>query len=172
MRQIALDTETTGLVAQKGHRVIEIGCIELVDRRPTGQHFHHLLNPEREIDPDATKIHGYVLADLTGKLKFADIAEDLLMFLQGAELIIHNAPFDLAFLRTELKLSGLNPAWFDEHCKVIDTLAMAKRKYPPPNSLNALCDRFGIDRSPRAQYHGALIDAKLLAEVYLAMTSE
>lgn len=170
MRQIVLDTETTGLEVQEGDRLIEIGCIELVERRPTGERFHHLLNPGREIDEQATAVHGFTLADLKDKPSFADIAEGLLEFLKGAELVIHNAPFDMGFLRAELKLAGLDPGWFDEHCSVFDTLDLARRKYPRQrNSLDALCLRHQIDLSRRT-LHGALHDAELLMQVYLVMT--
>ena len=170
MRQIVLDTETTGLEVQEGDRLIEIGGIELIERRPTGERFHQLLNPGREIDEQATAVHGFTLADLKDKPGFADIVEDLLEFLKGAELVIHNAPFDLGFLRAELKLAGHDPGWLDEHCSVLDTLDLARRKYPRQrNSLDALCLRHQIDLSKRT-LHGALHDAELLMQVYLVMT--
>lgn len=175
MRQVVLDTETTGLEVEQGHRVIEIGCVELVNRRLTGRTFHHYLNPEREIDEAALKVHGITQAWLADKPRFADIAQDLLEFVRGAELIIHNAAFDLEFLEAEL--AGL-PAKarlgmdskLGEVCTVLDTLPLARTQFPGQrNSLDALCKRLGIDGSAR-ELHGALLDAQLLAEVYLAIT--
>ena len=169
MRQIVLDVETTGLEASAGHRVIEIGCVEILNRRLTGQKFHRFLNPEREIDAGALAVHGIELAKLAQAPKFAEIAAELLAFISGAELIIHNAPFDVGFLDVEFGRLGLPP--FRKHVAgVIDTLVQAKSLYPGKrNSLDALCDRYGISNAHRV-LHGALLDAELLAEVYLAMT--
>ncbi|HAZ61457.1 MAG TPA: DNA polymerase III subunit epsilon [Gammaproteobacteria bacterium] len=169
MRQIVLDTETTGLDATQ-HRVIEIGCIEVIDRRPTRRAFHHYLNPERAVDAGALAVHGLDDEFLADKPRFAQIADDLLEFLRGAELVIHNAPFDLGFLDAEFR--RLNPAWtgLAEHCRVLDTLALARERHPGQrNSLDALCRRYQVDNSDRA-LHGARLDAMLLCEVYLAMT--
>ena len=169
MRQIVLDTETTGLEPEQGHRVIEIGCVELLDRRPTGNNFHVYLQPDREIDAAAVEVHGITNEFLADKPRFADIAGDLLAYLRGAELIIHNAPFDVGFLDAELgRLDGLGV--IAEHCTVLDTLLMARKKHPGQrNSLDALCGRYEVDNSRRDK-HGALLDAEILADVYLAMT--
>ena len=168
MRRIILDTETTGLDPEEGHRVIEAAALELVDRRLTGAAFHHYFDPGREIEAAAERVHGISHADLVNQPKFEDLADELLAFLDGAELIIHNAPFDLAFLDAELDrcsrpcLSGRQP--------VLDTLELARRRHPGQrNSLDALCARYGVDASRRT-VHGARLDAELLAEVYLAMT--
>lgn len=168
-RQVVLDTETTGLDPKLGHRIIEIGAIELVSRRATGNHYHVYLNPEREIDLAATQVHGMTWEDLKDKPRFAEAAPGLLDFLRGAELLIHNAPFDCAFLDYELGLVGLPP--LTEHCcGISDTLRMAKELHPGKrNNLDALCERYGIDNAKRT-LHGALLDAQLLAEIYLAMT--
>jgi DNA polymerase-3 subunit epsilon len=169
-RQIILDTETTGLEPAAGHRIIEIGCVELIDRKLSGQSFHVYINPEREIDEGAVEVHGLSAEFLADKPRFADIADDFLGFVEGAELIIHNAPFDVGFINHELRLleSGLPP--IGERCMIIDTLLMARKKHPGQrNSLDALCKRYGIDNSQRT-LHGALLDAEILAEVYLAMT--
>ncbi len=169
MRQIVLDTETTGLEADKGHRIIEIGCIELLHRRPTGRTFHHYLNPGRDIDPGAQAVHGITAERLAGEPAFAAIADELLAFITGAELVIHNAPFDVGFLDAELKRLG-SAEGIGARCTVQDTLALAKRMHPGQrNSLDALCKRYGIDNSHRS-LHGALLDARILADVYLAMT--
>jgi DNA polymerase-3 subunit epsilon len=169
MRQIVLDTETTGLNPRSGDRIIEVGCVELVQRRLTGNNFHRYINPERDSEDGALAVHGLTSEFLSDKPKFADIAAELRDYLQGAEVIIHNAPFDVAFLNAEFKRLDIPP--FDEHVSaVIDTLAQAKEMYPGKrNSLDALCDRYGISNAHRA-LHGALLDAELLAEVYLAMT--
>ncbi|MGA3252302.1 MAG: DNA polymerase III subunit epsilon [Paraburkholderia sp.] len=169
MRQLILDTETTGLNARTGDRVIEIGCVELVNRRLTGNNLHFYINPERDSDPGALAVHGLTTEFLSDKPKFAEIANELRDFVQGADLIIHNAPFDIGFLDVEFGLLGL-PA-FSSHCgEVIDTLVRAKAMFPGKrNSLDALCDRFGISNAHRT-LHGALLDSELLAEVYLAMT--
>ena len=170
MRQIVLDTETTGLEPEDGHRIIEIGCVELVNRRPTAQTFHCYLNPDREIDRAAEDVHGLSTAFLAGKPRFTEIVADLLEFVRGAELIIHNAAFDLAFLDAELaRLEPPGPLLRDL-CRVRDTLMMARQLHPGQRqSLDALCKRYSVDASGR-DLHGALLDARLLAEVYLAMT--
>ena len=168
MRQIFFDTETTGLSPTEGHRVIEIGCIEVIDRTITGNHYHCYLNPEREIDAAAIAVHNLTLDKLQHEPKFADIAPAFLDFIKDAELIAHNAPFDIAFLDAELARVDL-PALGQTH-QITDTLAMARARFPAGRcSLDDLCNRFEVDRSKR-QYHGALIDADLLAQVYLAMT--
>lgn len=169
-RQIILDTETTGLEPAAGHRIIEIGCVELIDRKLTGQSFHVYINPEREIDEGAVEVHGLSAEFLADKPRFADIADDFLGFVEGAELIIHNAPFDVGFINHELRLLKGSSTPIAERCTVIDTLVMARKKHPGQrNSLDALCKRYGIDNSQRT-LHGALLDAEILAEVYLAMT--
>ena len=169
MRQIFLDTETTGLEHKLGHRVIEIGGVEMRNRRLTGRHFHHYLNPDRDIDAGALAVHGIDLEFLQDKPRFADIAEEFLDFVRGAELIIHNAPFDVGFLNAELVLLDMAPIATLCHA-VLDSLRLAKELHPGKrNSLDALCERYGIDDSKRT-LHGALLDAELLAEVYLAMT--
>jgi DNA polymerase-3 subunit epsilon len=170
MRQVVLDTETTGLMVERGHRVIEIGCIELRQRRRTGASFHRYLNPERSIDPGAQEVHGISAEFLRDKPRFADIAAEFLDFVRGAELVIHNAPFDLSFLDAELELLGQHGR-VEDHASVLDTLAVARERFPGQrNSLDALCRRFGIDNTHR-ELHGALLDAALLADVYLAMTA-
>jgi DNA polymerase-3 subunit epsilon len=168
MRRIVLDTETTGLEPAEGHRVIEVACIELYDRRPTGRHFHRYVNPERAVDLAASQVHGMTAEDLSDKPRFADIAEEFLGFVDGAELLIHNAPFDVAFLDAELERAGR--ARVTEVCRVTDTLEMARELHPgKKNSLDALCERYGVDHSRRT-LHGALLDAQLLADVWAAMT--
>jgi DNA polymerase III subunit epsilon len=169
MRQIVLDTETTGLNARTGDRIIEIGGVELVNRRLTGKNLHFYVNPERDSDPGALAVHGLTTEFLSDKPKFAEIADALRDFVEGAELIIHNAPFDLGFLDAEFALLGLPP--FTKTCgEVIDTLVQAKSMFPGKrNSLDALCDRLGVSNAHRT-LHGALLDSELLAEVYLAMT--
>lgn len=169
MRQIVLDTETTGLDPKQGHRIVEVAAIELNDRKVSERRFHRYLNPEREIDAGAAEVHGLTLERLQDEPKFAEIATALIEFIGGAELIIHNAPFDVGFLNKELELAGL-PA-LGNHCpNVIDTLKLAKDLHPgKKNNLNALCDRYQIDNSHRT-LHGALLDTELLGEVYLAMT--
>ncbi len=170
MRQIVLDTETTGLEPELNHRVIEIGCVELVNRRPTGRTFHRYFNPEREIDEGALSVHGISRTDLDGQPRFAQIADELLEFLRGSELVIHNADFDIAFLDAELSRVPGEPRRVASVCQVIDTLALARELHPGQrNSLDALCKRYGVDDSQR-ELHGALLDARILAEVYLAMT--
>ena len=169
MRQIVLDVETTGLDASAGHRIIEIGCVEILNRRPSGQKFHRYLNPEREIDAGALAVHGIELASLLSAPKFADIVADLVAFIDGAELIIHNAPFDVGFLDAEFaRLPSLKPV--AEICRVLDTLALARSLHPGQrNSLDALCKRYSVDNTKR-ELHGALLDAGILVDVYLAMT--
>jgi len=174
MRQVVLDTETTGLEVERGHRIIEIGCVELQNRRPTGRVFHHYLNPGRDIDAGAAAVHGITAEKLADKPRFAAIAEELLAFLTGAELIIHNAAFDVAFLDLELSLlsrsTGAEARRLRDLCRVLDSLALARDMHPGQrNSLDALCKRYSIDNSHR-EYHGALLDARILADVYLAMT--
>jgi DNA polymerase-3 subunit epsilon len=168
-RQIVLDTETTGLNAKLGDRVIEIGCIELRSRRVTDRHFHIYLNPEREIEEGAAKVHGLTREFLSDKPRFADVAKDFLDYVRDAELVIHNAEFDVEFLDRELALAKLGS--LGEHVAgVVDTLALARELHPGKrNSLDALCERYAIDNAHR-RLHGALLDAELLAEVYLAMT--
>ena len=169
MRQIVLDVETTGLDASAGHRIIEIGCVELANRRPTGQKFHRYLNPEREIDAGALAVHGIELAKLLQAPKFADVAAELIAFIEGAELIIHNAPFDVGFIDAELaRLPAARSV--AQLCKVLDTLTLARSLHPGQrNSLDALCKRYSVDNS-RRDLHGALLDAGILVDVYLAMT--
>jgi len=169
MRQIVLDTETTGLNPRSGDRIIEIGCVEIVNRQLTGNNFHSYINPERDSEEGALAVHGLTTEFLSDKPKFAEIAEELREYVRDAEIIIHNAPFDLAFLDAEFERLGLQP--FEKHvARVIDTLLQAKEMYPGKrNSLDALCDRYGISNAHRT-LHGALLDAELLAEVYLAMT--
>ena len=169
MRQIVLDTETTGLSAEGGDRIIEIGCVELVSRKLTGNNRHFYLNPERDSHEDALKVHGISNEFLRDKPKFAAVADELMEFLAGAEIIIHNAAFDVAFLNRELELLG-RPVFTTFVDRVTDTLAMAKEMYPGKrNSLDALCDRLGVDNSSRT-LHGALLDAELLADVYINLT--
>ena len=170
MRQIVLDTETTGLAADEGHRIIEIGCIELLDRRISPQYFHQYINPDREVDAGAAEIHNLSNEFLADKPRFADIATEFLRFVEGAELVIHNAAFDIAFLNSELRRLGDMQADIARQCHILDTLALAKRLHPgQKNSLDALCKRYHVDNTAR-EFHGALLDAQLLAEVYLAMT--
>jgi DNA polymerase-3 subunit epsilon len=174
MRQIVLDTETTGLEVALGHKIIEIGAIEMIDRKFTGRHFHKYLNPEREIDDGAKEVHGITEAFLADKPKFADVWEELERFLDGAELIIHNAVFDISFLDSEIRAlvrQGLAPQRkMEDFCGVIDSLAIARQKHPGQKlNLDALCRRYAVDNSQR-QLHGALLDAEILADVYLLMT--
>ena len=173
-RQVVLDTETTGLEVGLGHRIIEIGCVEMVARRATGRVFHHYVNPERDIDAGAAAVHGITRAKLLGKPHFATLVDEFLTFIDGAQIIIHNAPFDLGFLDQELRLAALRNQTpqqrVQDHCTVLDTLVLARELHPGQrNSLDALCKRYSIDSSHR-QYHGALLDARILADVYLAMT--
>lgn len=170
MRQIVLDTECTGLEVAQGHRIIEIGCVELDDRRPTGRTFHAYLCPDREVDPAALAVHGISNEFLAAQPRFAEVADQLLEFLRGAELVIHNAEFDLGFLNAEFARLPGNAVRIGELCSVLDTLALARQLHPGQrNSLDALCRRYGVDNSEREQ-HGALLDAGILLQVYLAMT--
>ena len=170
MRQIVLDTETTGLEHSQGHRLIEIGCVELIDRKLTGRHYHQYVNPQREIDAGAIEVHGITNEMLVDKPLFAQVVDNLLEFISGAELIIHNAPFDLGFLNSELNRleRGFEPV--ERICAIVDTLVMARQRHPgQKNNLDALCQRYGVDNSQR-DLHGALLDAEILADVYLLMT--
>ena len=171
MRQIILDTETTGLEVQRGHRVIEIGCVELVQRRRSGREFHTYLNPDRAIDEGARQVTGIADEFLLDKPRFADIAKEFLDFIDGAEVIAHNAAFDIGFLDAELQRAGVEGPGLGARSPILDTLALAREKYPGQrNSLDALCKRLEVDNSHRG-LHGALLDANLLADVYLALTS-
>jgi DNA polymerase-3 subunit epsilon len=170
MRQIILDTETTGLDPSEGHRIIEIGCVEMIDRKLTGNNFHQYLQPDHEIDEGAIQVHGISNEFLQDKPRFAEIMDDFMQYVKGAELIIHNAPFDIGFLDTELRAQ--RSPWGDvtQHCQIVDTLVMAKKRFPGKrNSLDALCKRYFIDNSHRT-LHGALLDSEILADVYLLMT--
>lgn len=170
MRQVVLDTETTGLEPESGHRIIEIGCIELIDRRRTGQTFHRYVNPERAVDAGALEVHGIDDDSLEMQPLFEDIAEEFLGFVDDAELIIHNADFDVAFINSELRRLGSGTQDIAERCPILDTLALARRLHPGQrNNLDALARRYQVDNSMR-ELHGALLDAGILAEVYLAMT--
>ena len=170
MRQIILDTETTGLEPGDGHRIIEIGAVELWQRQPTGRHFHHYLQPDREIDAGAIAVHGISNEFLEGKPRFAEVADDFLDYCRDAELIIHNAAFDVGFLNHELKLWRADAPRLESLCQITDTLALARRMHPGQrNNLDALCKRYDIDNQHR-DLHGALLDAEILADVYLAMT--
>ncbi|SFX42467.1 DNA polymerase III subunit epsilon [Marinospirillum alkaliphilum] len=175
MRQIVLDTETTGMDPKEGHRLIEIGCVELISRRFTGNNFHVYLNPEREVDVEATQVHGFTWDDLKDKPLFIQVADDFLRYIEGSELLIHNAPFDVGFLNAELQwlneqLGQQRYGRIEDYCKVFDTLAFARRRHPGQrNSLDALCKRYEVDNSGRT-LHGALLDSEILADVYLTMT--
>jgi DNA polymerase-3 subunit epsilon len=170
MRQIVLDTETTGLETSQGHRIIEIGCVELIDRRVTDKHWHFYINPEREVDAGAFEVHGISNEFLLDKPLFAELADDFLAYVEGAELVIHNAPFDIGFLNHELNLLDDGKPLLGDICSVRDTLVEARQKHPgQKNSLDALCKRYDIDNSHRS-VHGALLDARILADVYLFMT--
>jgi len=170
MRQIVLDTETTGLEPAEGHRIIEIGCVELLDRRLTGNTYHQYIQPDREIDVGAIEVHGITNEQLADKPRFSDIATEFLEFIRGAELVIHNAPFDVGFINHEFGSLENTSGQVSDHCTVLDTLTMARRMHPGQrNSLDALCKRYEIDNSQR-ELHGALLDAEILADVYLAMT--
>ncbi len=173
-RTVILDTETTGLEPSQGHRIIEIGCVEMVDRQLTGNHYHVYINPEREVDAGAREVHGITDDFLADKPVFAAIVNDFLSFVSGAQLVIHNAPFDVGFINHELRLLGLSggEAQIEGRCAVADSLAWARKKHPgQKNGLDALCRRYAIDNSNRT-LHGALLDAELLALVWLAMTGE
>lgn len=170
MRQIVLDTETTGLEPRQGHRIIEIGCVEVIDRRVTDNRYHQYINPDREIDEGAMAVHGIKNEFLVDKPRFTDIAKDFLDFIRGAELIIHNAPFDVGFINNELKLLEQGLGQVADFCAVRDTLIMARKLHPgQKNNLDALCKRYEINNSHR-ELHGALLDAEILADVYLSMT--
>jgi DNA polymerase-3 subunit epsilon len=170
LRQVVLDTETTGLDPQQGHRIIEIGCIELINRRQTGNDYRRFLNPDREIEAGAEAVHGISNAMLADKPRFPDIADELLEYLRGAELIIHNADFDIGFLDAEYRRMAPKAPSIRTLCGVLDTLGLARKMHPgQKNTLDALCRRYQVDNS-RREYHGAQLDAQLLAEVYLAMT--
>lgn len=169
MRQIVLDTETTGIDPAAGHRIIEIGCVEIIERELTGRNYHVYINPEREVDADAVQVHGITNEFLADKPTFAEIADEFFEFIKGGELVIHNAAFDVGFIDAEL--ARLTPVRrVADHCSIVDTLAIARAKHPgQKNSLDALCKRYGVDNSNR-ELHGALLDAEILAEVYLLMT--
>lgn len=170
MRQIILDTETTGREISDGHKIIEIGCLELIDRRLTQRYFHCYLNPDRDSDAGALAVHGLTSDFLQDKPRFISIVDEFIAFIKGAELIIHNAPFDLGFLDYEINLTGKNYKNITQYCSVLDTLPLARQLHPGQrNSLDALCKRYQVDNSKRER-HGALLDAELLARVYLAMT--
>ena len=170
MRQIILDTETTGLEISRDHRIIEIGCVELIDRRITDNHWHYYINPDREIEAGAFEVHGISNESLKDKPRFREVAQDFINYIEGAELVIHNAPFDVGFLNHEFsKLEGESSS-IERYCTVLDTLVMARQKHPgQKNNLDALCKRYEINNSQRS-LHGALLDAQILAEVYLFMT--
>jgi DNA polymerase III subunit epsilon len=170
MRQIILDTETTGLEPKQGHRIIEIGCVELINRRKTDQHYHQYINPQREIDEGAFNVHGISNEFLSDKPVFKNVAQDFIDFIRDSEVIIHNAPFDVGFVDAELKKLGRKWGKMEHYCTVTDTLTMAREKHPgQKNNLDALCKRYEIDNSKR-DLHGALLDAQILLDVYLAMT--
>lgn len=170
MRQIILDTETTGLEPTRGHRIIEIGCVELINRRLTGNHFHVYINPRREVDDGAIEVHGITNEFLADKPYFEDIADEFIEYVKDSELVIHNAPFDVGFLNHEFGLLSKDVGKLEEYCSVLDTLVLARQMHPgQKNSLDALCKRYFIDNSQR-DLHGALLDSEILADVYLAMT--
>jgi len=170
-RSVVLDTETTGMPVTDGHRIIEIGCVELIGRRLTGRHFHVYLQPDRESDEGAIGVHGITNEFLVGKPRFAEVADEFFEFIQGAQLIIHNAAFDVGFINNEFALLGQHDrADITRHCTILDTLMMARERHPGQrNSLDALCKRYGVDNSGR-ELHGALLDSEILADVYLTMT--
>ncbi len=170
IRQIVLDTETTGLEPRLGHRIIEIGCIELIERRLTGKNFHIYLQPDRVIDDGAIQVHGITNEFLADKPRFADVVDEFLEYVKGAELVIHNAPFDVGFINSELEKVSPRYGLIEDHCTILDTLVMARKMHPgQKNSLDALCGRYYINNQHR-ELHGALLDAEILADVYLAMT--
>ncbi len=170
MRQIVLDTETTGLEPSEGHKIIEIGCVEMVNRKLTGNHYHQYLKPNRDIDEGAIEVHGITNEFLADKPLFEDVVDDFLAFVDGAELVIHNAPFDIGFLDHELKLLERNKGSMSDYCTVLDTLTLARQMHPGQrNSLDALCNRYDIKNDHR-ELHGALLDSEILADVYLRMT--
>ena len=170
MRQIVLDTETTGLDPKQGHRIIEIGCVEIENRRLTGRNFHCYLNPDRDIDTAAIEVHGLTRQFLSDKPRFKQIEDEFLEFVTGTELIIHNAPFDIGFLDSELTLFSSSNQSINSICNVLDTLILARENPGQRNNLDALCKRYGVDNTLR-DLHGALLDAEILADVYLVMTS-
>jgi DNA polymerase-3 subunit epsilon len=170
MRQIIVDTETTGLEPEQGHRIIEIGCVEVVNRRATGRTFHRYLRPDREVDPGAMQVHGITNEFLLNQPRFPEVAAELVEFIKDAELVIHNAPFDVAFLNAEFKRLTAPHHRVEQLCQVLDTLALARKMHPGQrNGLDALCKRYSVDNSHR-ELHGALLDARILLDVYLAMT--
>ncbi|SDS39884.1 DNA polymerase-3 subunit epsilon [Halopseudomonas xinjiangensis] len=170
MREVVLDTETTGIEVREGHRIIEIGCVEVIDRRLTGRHFHVYVNPQREVEEGAFAVHGISDEFLADKPLFSDVVDDFMEFIIGARLVIHNAAFDVGFIDAELALLNRGHGRVADHCSVTDTLLMAREKHPGQrNSLDALCKRYGVDNSQR-DLHGALLDAEILADVYLTMT--
>ncbi|MEP1743608.1 MAG: DNA polymerase III subunit epsilon [Kangiellaceae bacterium] len=170
MRQIILDTETTGLEPTQGHKIIEIGCVEMIDRKLTGNHFHVYLNPKREIDEGAIEVHGITNEFLADKPLFQDVIDDFLEYVKGAELVIHNAPFDIGFLDWEIKMLDRKLGKMSDYCSILDTLVLARQMHPgQKNNLDALCKRYFIDNSHR-DLHGALLDSEILADVYLGMT--
>ncbi|MEM7016637.1 MAG: DNA polymerase III subunit epsilon [Pseudomonadota bacterium] len=170
VRQLVLDTETTGLETKEGHRLIEIGCVELINRRMTGNDYHQYIKPDREIDAGAIAVHGITNEFLADKPRFAEIAEDFVKYIDGAELVIHNAAFDVGFLNYELGMLPGKRVKIEKHCDVLDTLMIARKRHPgQPNNLDALCKRYSVDNSNR-ELHGALLDAQILADVYLMMT--
>jgi DNA polymerase-3 subunit epsilon len=170
MRQVVLDTETTGLEVEAGHRILEIGCVEIVGRRLTRRHYHQYINPERESDDGALEVHGITSQFLAEKPVFADVCENFLQFVDGSELIIHNSAFDIGFLNREMRLYNRSLGKITDYCSVIDSLALARNKHPgQKNNLDALCKRYSVDNSQR-QLHGALLDAEILADVYLLLT--
>jgi DNA polymerase-3 subunit epsilon len=170
MRQIVLDTETTGLEPSDGHRIIEIGCVEVVNRRLTGNTYHQYINPDRTIDAGAIEVHGITNESLADKPRFSEIVDEFIAFTRDAELVIHNAPFDVGFINHEFSLLDKSPGVVTDYCTVLDTLTLARRMHPGQrNSLDALCRRYEIDNS-RRELHGALLDAEILADVYLIMT--
>ena len=170
MRQVVLDTETTGIGPEKGHRIIEIGCVELIERKLTDRYYHQYINPERSVDPEAQAVHGISNDYLADKPIFTAIVDEFIAFIQGADLIIHNAPFDVGFINNEFFRLQSNLGTLESMCTVTDSLVVAKDKHPgQKNNLDALCRRYGVDNSSRT-FHGALLDAKILADVYLLMT--
>ncbi|MGY0219254.1 DNA polymerase III subunit epsilon [Endozoicomonadaceae bacterium StTr2] len=170
MRIVVLDTETTGLEPSQGHRIIEIGCVELVNRKLTGNHYHVYINPRREVDEGAIEVHGITNEFLADKPYFEDVVEEFFNFVRGAELVIHNAPFDVGFINHEFNKLPHSPGNIEDHCKITDSLKLARAKHAgQKNNLDALCKRYGVDNSSRT-LHGALLDAEILADVYLLMT--
>ena len=170
MRQVVLDTETTGLEAELGHRILEIGCVEMIGRKITRRHFHHYINPQRDIDEGALEVHGISSDFLADKPVFLDIWESFLDFVKDSELIIHNAAFDIGFINQEMRLISSSLGVITDHCSVVDSLELARNKHPgQKNNLDALCKRYSIDNSQR-ELHGALLDAEILADVYLLLT--